>query len=176
MLAGSGSEVNEVTWWESPGRRTNNGGGSTGGGVSTLFDRPDWQNVHIKSLNAGSIDGRVIPDVSALAGEPLYSLIFAGKPNPNGGTSASAPVWASLIARINGNLSPKPPRFVTPLLYQNGAAGQTVGQSASRDITSGDNTSNPTPGQGYQAGAGFDAVSGWGVPDGVKLQTALAAI
>ena len=29
--------------------------------------------------------------------------------------------------------------------------------------------STPQPGVGYQAGAGFDAVSGWGVPDRLKL-------
>ena len=176
MLTGSGTDVDEVTWWDSPGRRTNDGGGSTGGGISTIFNRPSWQNVQVQSLNAGSIDGRVVPDVSALAGEPLYSLIFAGNPSPNGGTSASAPLWAALIARITGNLLPKPPRFLAPLLYQNGSDGQPIGNSVSRDITSGDNTSNPQPGRGYQAGAGFDAVSGWGVPDGVKLQSALAAI
>jgi kumamolisin len=177
MLTKSGAKVNEVTWWETPGRRTNNGGGATGGGVSTLFARPAWQSVHVASLNAGSIDGRVVPDVSALAGEPLYSLIFTGKSMPNGGTSASAPLWASLIARINGNLpSAKQQRFVTPLLYQNGTGGQPVGKGASRDITSGKNTSTPEPGKGYKAGTGFDAVTGWGVPDGVKLQNSLAAI
>ena len=61
MLKQSGANVSEVTWWEAPGRRTNDGGGATGGGVSTLFPRPAWQNVKIKSLNKGSIDGRVAP-------------------------------------------------------------------------------------------------------------------
>lgn len=177
MLVGSGAKVKEVTWWESPGRRTNKGGGSTGGGVSAHFQRPPWQNVQVKSLNPGSIDGRVTPDTSALAGDPGYDLIFVGKDQPNGGTSASTPLWASLIARINANLpAAKQQRFLTPLLYQNGSNGQPVGKSCSRDITTGDNTSNPEPGMGYKAGPGFDAVTGWGVPDGVKLQKALAAI
>ena len=174
MLTKSGGSVKEVTWWESPGRRTNNGGGATGGGVSTLFPRPAWQDVHVRSLNSGSIDGRVVPDVSALAGQPLYDLIFVGRPQPGGGTSASAPLWAALIARINAKLPPdKQQRFVTPLLYQNGGAGQPIGKIASRDITSGNNTSNPQPGKGYKAGPGFDAVTGWGVPDGIKLLNSL---
>jgi kumamolisin len=177
MLTQAGTAVKEVTWWESPGRRTNNGGGATGGGVSTMFARPLFQNVEVASLNSGSIDGRIIPDVSALAGEPLYDLIFSGQPQSNGGTSASAPLWAALITRINGNLpAAKQHRFFTPLLYQNGSGGQPIGKIASRDITAGNNASSPQPGKGYKAGAGFDAVSGWGVPDGVKLQNELSAI
>jgi kumamolisin len=177
MLTGSGSRVKEVTWWETPGRRTKHGGGSTGGGVSTHFQRPPWQNVRVKSLNPGSIDGRVTPDISALAGDPGYDLIIVGKDQPNGGTSASTPLWAALIARINGNLpAAKQQRFLTPLLYQIGSGGQPIGQKCSRDITTGDNASNPKPGKGYKATVGFDAVTGWGVPDGVKLQNALAAI
>ncbi len=118
-------------------------------------------------MNQGSIDGRIIPDIAALAGPPLYDLIFMGKDFPNGGTSASAPLWAALIARICAN--GKAARFLPPLLYQNGANGSPVGQSGSVDITTGNNTSSPQPGVGYKAGPGFDAVSGWGVPDGQKL-------
>jgi len=177
MLTASGASVNEVTWWQSPGRRTNQGGGSSGGGVSQQFDRPSWQNVHIKSLNPGAIDGRVTPDVAALAGPPFYDLIFLGKDAPNGGTSASAPLWAALISRINALLpAAKQQRFLTPLLYQNSGNGQTVGAVASRDITVGNNASHPQPGRGYKAGPGFDAVTGWGVPDGVKLLNCLKTI
>jgi kumamolisin len=119
----------------------------------------------------------VTPDVAALAGPPLYDLIFVGKDAPNGGTSASAPLWAALITRINALLPQgKQQRFLTPLLYQDSGNGQPVGAVASRDITIGNNTSNPQPGRGYKAGPGFDAVTGWGVPDGVKLLTCLKAI
>ena len=62
MLVWSGASVNEVTWWQAPGRRTGHGGGSSGGGVSLKFDRPSWQDVRIKSLNSGSRDGRVTPE------------------------------------------------------------------------------------------------------------------
>ncbi|MFZ0272618.1 MAG: S53 family peptidase [Acidobacteriaceae bacterium] len=178
MLKKSGASVSEVTWWESPGRRIqNNGGGATGGGVSMKFDRPAWQNVTIASLNPNSIDGRVVPDVAALAGQPLYDLIFLGKDAPNGGTSASAPLWAALIARINAMLPlDKQQRFLTPLLYMNLPSGKPVGKASSRDITSGNNTTFPKPGKGYTAGAGFDAVTGWGVPDGGALLNSLQAV
>ena len=175
MLVKSASKVNEVTWWEAPGRRTNNGGGATGGGVSKVFPRPSWQAVTVASIDPNAIDGRVIPDISALAGEPLYDLVFVGKDQPNGGTSASAPLWAALIARINAQLPvPKQQRFLTPLLYQKAGAGP-LGKVAMRDISSGNNTSTP-PGKGYKAGPGFDAVTGWGVPDGMKLLSALATV
>jgi kumamolisin len=97
-----------------------------------MFDRPSWQNVNIASINPGNIDGRVTPDVSALAGEPLYDLIFAGKSHLNGGTSASAPLWSALVTRINQNLPvSKQHRFLTPLLYQNGNTGQPIGKISS---------------------------------------------
>lgn len=177
MLKRSGAKISEVTWWETPGRRTNNGGGATGGGVSTKFPRPSWQTVKVASINKGSLDGRVVPDVAALAGEPLYDLIFTGQDSPNGGTSASTPLWAALIARVNAVLpAAKQQRFLTPLLYQKGSQGQTVGKAVSRDVTAGNNASHPEPGKGYKAGVGFDAVSGWGVPDGGKLLSALAAL
>jgi len=104
MATGSLTPGSELVWWESPGRRTGQGGGATGGGVSTLFKRPTWQTVSVTSLNKGSIVGRVVPDVAAIAGAPLYDLIIMGRDAPNGGTSAAAPVWAALIARINANL------------------------------------------------------------------------
>jgi len=169
MLAGAGQNSSEVTWWEAPGHRTNNGGGSTGGGVSQVFARPSWQNVHIKSLNGELFDGRVVPDVAALAGPPFYDLIFLGKDAPNGGTSASAPLWAALVARMNAVWPPsKRQRFLTPLLYQSLANGQTKGQAGCTDISVGQNASHP-PTVGYDAGKGYDAVTGWGVPNGTKL-------
>jgi kumamolisin len=178
MLSEKAGTVDEVVWWDAPGRRTGNGGGSTGGGVSARFPRPVWQDVKIASLNRGSIDGRVVPDIAALAGQPLYDLIFVGKSHPNGGTSASAPLWASLIARINVNLpADKQQRFLTPLLYRTAAGGTTtIGARSSRDVTAGNNASFPQPGRGYQAAKGFDAVTGWGVPDGKALLAALAAV
>jgi kumamolisin len=163
----------DVVWWESPGERTQNGGGATGGGVSTVFPRPSWQDVSVASINPGSIDGRVVPDIAALAGPPLYDLVFMGQDQPNGGTSAATPTWASLIALLAAAPSGAwKPSFLAPLLYQNGADGRSVGAEGCIDVTSGDNTSS-TLGKGYAAGPGFDAVSGWGVPDGGALLSAL---
>ncbi len=116
MLAGA----QEVVWWSAPGDRSQPRGGSTGGGVSVRFGRPDWQDVRVESLNAGGIDGRVVPDVAGLAGPPGYSVVFDGQATLNGGTSAAAPMWSSLIARIAAHAPATGRVFLTPLLYQNG--------------------------------------------------------
>jgi kumamolisin len=169
MLSGE----TDVVWWQSPGERSG-GGGATGGGVSVVFPRPSWQDVQITSINPGAIDGRVIPDVAALAGPPYYDLIFTGQDQANGGTSAATPLWASLIALLAGSAEQSwKPQFLAPLLYTAGAGGATVGANGCTDVTSGNNTSS-TLGKGYSAGPGFDAVSGWGVPNGAALLGALS--
>ncbi len=167
----------ERVWHKKPGRRTPNRkrrSGATGGGVSTRFTRPKWQDVKVKSLNKGSIDGRVVPDVTALSGPPWYAMVLNGKWTTGGGTSASAPLWAALLARINALLPKKKrQRFLTPQLYKMSAFGEPLGKHVCHDIIIGHNASIPHPGTGYAAGHGFDAASGWGTPIGTSLLLAL---
>lgn len=175
MLSGHGASQTEVVWWETPGQRLANGrGGATGGGVSAVFDRPVWQTEHVASLNHGSIAGRIVPDVAALAGAPYYELTLLGRSSPAGGTSAATPLWASLIARIDAALpAAKRQQFRAPMLYQTAHSGRTIGKAGCTDITSGNNASHPQPGKGYDARSGYDAVTGWGVPNGEALLAAL---
>jgi kumamolisin len=163
----------EVIWWQAPGWRKQ-GGGATGGGVSAIFKRPHWQKgVRAAPLNPGGIEGRIVPDITALAGPPFYDLVFLGKTAPNGGTSASAPVWAALIARMKAaGWSTQNPKFLAPLLYQGGPKNLPRGEEGCVDIVTGMNES-PEPGLGYGATEGYDAVSGWGAPNGKDLLAAL---
>jgi kumamolisin len=173
MLNHEHGKITEQVWWESPGKRSG-GGGSTGGGVSALFRRPKWQDVRIASVNNDSFDGRIVPDVAALAGPPGYDMIFRGKTDYGAGTSASAPLWAALIARVYARLPPdKRQRYLTPLLYQKSKFGPPLGSVVCQDVTIGHNRSTP-PGVGYRATEGFDAVSGWGTPIGTALLLALS--
>jgi kumamolisin len=157
----------EVVWWNEPGDHSRPHGGSTGGGVSAAFERPGWQRVRrVRSINPDAIDGRTIPDVAALAGLPGYAVVHNGRTVMNGGTSASAPLWAALIARIAARRPDRPAQFLTPLLYAPRL------RSSFRDVTHGHNTS-PMPGHGYMARSGYDAVTGLGVPDGEALLASL---
>ena len=87
-------------------------------------------------VRARSRDGAesvTVPNVAHLT--DVYPLLlariapfFVGKDAPNGGTSASTPVWAALLTRVNAVLSvAKRQRFLTPLLYATGADGNAVG-------------------------------------------------
>jgi kumamolisin len=183
VLAVGGTEFSagqEVVWNDPPGQRPN--GAATGGGVSALSERPPWQTIDIPSLNPDSIKGRIVPDVAGLAGSPGYLLLiyFEMTVAPGGlrvwgptrgeGTSASTPMWAALLARINAALRGQS-IFYPPLLYQNNVATQGF-----TDIVAGNNASFPNPGKGYAAGRGFDAVTGWGVPNGQELLAQLAKL
>ena len=183
MIADGGEER---VWWQEPGHRflpdgESTGGGATGGGISKVFTRPTWQNVQearpeLHGVVEAGIDGRIVPDVAALAGPPCYELIFQGEANGARGTSAATPLWAALLTRIRAGGRPAGgPTFLTPLLYQAGPGGEPRGKEACRDVTVGDNTSHPDPGVGFRAGPGYDALSGWGVPDGEKLLASLPA-
>jgi kumamolisin len=173
-IPSKGPDVADIVWKEGDGLRAD-GGGSTGGGVSAVFQRPAWQSaITIQSVNPGSIVGRVVPDVAANAdwNASPYLLVVDGASQPNGGTSAATPLWASLVALINAR-RPVGQRagYLTPVLYQAGKNGATVGANGCTDVATGDNSTDPLG--GYQAGNGYDAVSGWGVPNGTALLEAL---
>ena len=164
----------DVVWWESPGERTSSGGGSTGGGVSVVFPRPSWQDVKIASINPGSIDGRVVPDIAALAGPPLYDLIFMGE-------DSAERRHQRRHARVGGadraaGRRPQPwkPRFLAPLLYAPGRPARARSAPPAAPTSPLATTPHRRSARGTSAGPGFDAVSGWGVPNGVGLLTALA--
>ncbi len=176
IVSSTGSE-GDIAWKEGDGLRADNGG-STGGGVSAVFQRPTWQAaVNIQSVNPGAIVGRVLPDVAANADWTAspYLLVVDGKAQPNGGTSAATPLWASLITLINQQRGPgNRIGYLTPVLYEAGAganAGNTIGSQGCTDIESGNNTTDTIG--GYSAGPGYDAVSGWGTPNGQQLLAAL---
>jgi len=170
-----GTNHQDIVWKEGDGLRADNGG-STGGGVSVIFPRPDWQkSINIKSVNPGSILGRCIPDLAANADwiASPYLLVVDGGAQPNGGTSAASPLIAALFTLINAKL-PQGKRvgYVTPLLYQSvQGSTKTVGAEGCTDIVSGSNTTDPIG--GYHAGPGYDCASGWGAPDGTKLEQAI---
>lgn len=143
-----------------------------GSGFSNHFATPDWQadavKAYIKTLNgqlSGSFNasGRAYPDISALY--TPYPLFQNGQFGYSGGTSASTPTVASIIALLNDYLVSKgkqPLGFLNPFLYKKGQAGL-------RDITTGHNNVCSTK-AAFPATKGWDAASGLGVPDFGKLK------
>jgi kumamolisin len=101
-----------------------------------------------------------VPDVAGNADPTTgYSVYADGKAQVVGGTSAVAPLWAALIARL-AQASGKRFGLIQPLLYADVSPG--VDAAGFQDITSGNNGA-------YSAGPGWDACSGLGSPDGTAL-------
>jgi kumamolisin len=144
--------TSEVVW--NDGNPTS---GAGGGGVSTFFALPSWQ----QGLDTTDAEGtrspltmRGVPDVSADADPQTgYNVLVDGTTAVYGGTSAVAPLWAGLIARINA-MAGHSAGLMSPALY-----GQP---SALHDITQGNNG-------GFAASPGWDACTGLGSPDGAKM-------
>ena len=79
-------------------------GGATGGGVSSFFSLPPWQEGLTASATSGGkskLSKRGVPDVSGDADPATgYDVRVDGSDTVIGGTSAVAPLWAGLVARI----------------------------------------------------------------------------
>jgi kumamolisin len=149
-LAPGGDPAAEVAW---PG---------SGGGKSILFARPVWQ----KGAGVPHGSKRLVPDVS-LSADPNFGAFvwLQGKRQQIGGTSWSAPVWAGICALLNEarQKAQKPPLpFLNPLLYP------LNGTACFRQITQGTNGH-------YEAGPGYDEVTGIGVPNVQALLQALTS-
>lgn len=148
LQANSSSITSEVVW--------NDGaqGGAGGGGVSSFFALPTWQSglkTTGKSGASVALTKRGVPDVSGDADPQTgYTVLIDGTNTVIGGTSAVAPLWSGLLARIN-QLAGKPVGFLHPVLYQN--------PGAFRDITQGNNGD-------FYASKGWDACTGLGSPNG----------
>ncbi|HTT00519.1 MAG TPA: S53 family peptidase [Steroidobacteraceae bacterium] len=161
--ASAGSvQVTEVVWNDGPGS-------GTGGGVSDITPVPAWQKNKVPpSINPGHFAGRAIPDVAANADpETGYYMMTGGKFQIFGGTSASAPLWAALIARLNVAIGNRVGN-INALLYSSIGPAGTL-----RDVTQGNNDTDGLLEGQFPAGPGWDACTGWGVPDGEKLLSAL---
>jgi kumamolisin len=149
--------TSEVVWNELASSE-----GAGGGGVSDAFGLPAWQasaGVPVAS-GGGSSSGRGVPDVAGNA-DPVtgYLVVVDGRRQPIGGTSAVAPLWAGLIARL-AQATGKTFGLMQPVLYAGVAPG--TAQPGFNDIVSGNNGA-------YQAGPGWDACTGLGSPNGTAL-------
>lgn len=159
----TGKYNSETTWNE-----WNNGTGATGGGFSSVFKRPAYQD-GIPGIGAF----RGVPDVAFVAdpltGVPVVVSVFGGTLIvPIGGTSVGSPAWAGIVALANQARGER-------LGFLNGSIYKLLASDnyskGLNDITTGDNTTTlignngkPITVPGYAAGPGWDAVTGAGTP------------
>jgi kumamolisin len=155
-IRASGNAITSESVWNDGAQ-----GGAGGGGMSSVFALPAWQNgLRITRTSAGGapLTMRGVPDVSGDADpETGYSVRIDGTDTVIGGTSAVAPLWAGLIARINAT-NGSPVGFINPKLYST--------PTALRDITQGNNGD-------FAAGPGWDACTGLGSPNGAQIASLL---
>jgi hypothetical protein len=160
---------------------------SSGGGASILVANPTWQ-FGVQGIPAATTR-RLVPDVSlnAAAGNDPYLLCLESSCTPDaqgfisfaavGGTSASAPSFAGIMALVNQQNGPQ--GQANYVLYRLAAvetlaqcdASNTTTPPAStcvfNDVTTGNNS---VPGQtGFTAGTGYDAVTGLGSVNATNL-------
>jgi kumamolisin len=165
VLSSSGTITSETVWNDALSGA--GGSGATGGGVSDVFSQPTWQataGVPERAVSGSTGSWRGVPDVAGNADPATgYQVLVDGQPGVYGGTSAVAPLWAALIARL-AQATDQRFGLIQTLLYADVTPGNDV--PGFNDITSGSNGA-------YSAGPGWDACSGLGSPNGPTLLTRL---
>lgn len=147
-----GNWLAEQAWFDVPLSQ------GTGGGVSSLFDRPEWQRGLSAPGDAGA-QKRLTPDIAAVA-DPFtgVKIVLNGQLLVGGGTSQAAPLWAGIAAVMNQYLTAHGGHLLgdfNPALYRI-ATGAPL--PAFRDVTLGGNAV-------ATAGPGYDLATGLGTPD-----------
>lgn len=140
---------------------------ASGGGFSKFYSMPDYQKTLPATIQQQFQNRRGVPDVSAVA-DPDTGLAFyqGGAWSLAGGTSASTPLWAGIMA-IADQMAGHPLGFIDPALYK--LAGSSTYTEDFHDITVGDNTNHAAKVAGYSATTGWDAATGLGTPDAEHL-------
>jgi subtilase family serine protease len=175
------SYIPETTWNDTA---ASGGLAASGGGVSAYYKKPSWQS----GPGVPNDGARDVPDLSMAASNAHdpYIIVAQGDLFGVGGTSASAPAFAGVIAVLNqflveNQVQSKPGvGNINPKLYS--MATGTPG--VFHDITSGDNIIPCQTGSadcvnghfGYKAGPGYDLATGLGSVDAYNFVTAWAGI
>ena len=172
----TGAWIGETTWGL-PDGSPGTGFQASGGGFSHLFRRPSYQQ-GVPGIGAT----RGVPDVGADAnpnpdtGLPVVTSDARGgyTISEHGGTSASAPIWAGIIA-LADQYAGRHLGFVNPAIYR--IARSPYYHQAFHDITAGQRNTAEFPHgtiTGYRAGPGWDPVTGRGSPNAQVLVPLLA--
>lgn len=190
------SYIGETAWNDTTASiAAGQGFAASGGGASTLFPKATWQ-----SVGPGTM--RDVPDIALSTSADHDPYLFCSEDDQTtgqivqtctagfrtgaggnltavGGTSAAAPTFTGMLVLINQYLGGSGLAPVNPALY---AAAASTPKSF-HDITTGSNmvpcsapsTDCPTGTTelGFNAGTGYDQVTGLGSPDGFVLAQAM---
>ena len=158
-----GAWVSETTWFGS------------GGGISTAYPIPSWQQGLDTTGNLGSTTWRNFPDVACVA-DNIWLIGNNGEQFVVSGTSASAPLWAGVAALANQQAAATGQPavgFLNPAIYAIGKSSRFA--SDFHDITTGNTTNTCCGPNKFFACPGYDLTTGWGTPAGSSLIAALLA-
>jgi hypothetical protein len=154
----SSSDPNAVSLW------------AGSGGVSTLYAKPDWQT----AFGVPNDGKRDLPDfsLSAASHDGYLVCLFDSCANGNyfyafGGTSASSPAAAGIMALVNQKMGGQRQGVANYVFYK---LASTPG--VYHDTTVGDNKVPDANGQytvGFSAGPGYDLATGLGSVDATAL-------
>jgi len=145
--------IKETGWTGAPSPQCQNHWGS-GGGLSTLFKKPDWQQAPgVK--NQYSNGYRQVPDVAAIAAN--VPMFVNGKWTVVVGTSAATPIWAAGMALVNQGLLATKGFFVYGPDTFYSAQTHAGNLKPFNDAVEGNNMY-------YNASPGWDYVTGLGSP------------
>ncbi len=156
------------------------GGGAGGGGLSSIFTRPPFQD-RVRDVvgqhrgtpdisMSAAVDGAVVLYYSFEPGRVGYHLV--------GGTSEASPLFAGIVAMAD-QLAGHPLGNINRQLYTLAALRFPI-----VDVTQGNNTFGPFTNsdgtthtvQGYAAGPGYDLASGVGTLNAARFVPTLAFI
>jgi subtilase family serine protease len=172
---------------------------ASGGGASIFFAKPTWQT----GIGVPADGQRDVPDLSIAASPNHDGYLVCSEDGSNGaiqasctagfrtgsggtftvvgGTSVAAPTFSAILALINQQIGSPGLGNVNPNLYR--FAGNS--SSPFHDVTTGSNKVPCTSGTpncpagttqiGFNAGTGYDQVTGLGSVDADKLATAWGA-
>jgi subtilase family serine protease len=171
------SYIPETSWNDT---LVSGGLAASGGGKSSVYPKPTWQT----GPGVPNDGMRDLPDVSLSASNAHdpYLVVSEGAMILVGGTSASAPSFAGMVAVLNQYLVENQVQTASGLGNINIKLYSMAAENAPgvfHDITSGSNivpcmgeTLDCSKGQfGYTAGPGYDLVTGLGTVDAYNLVT-----
>jgi subtilase family serine protease len=162
----NGAYITETVW--------NDPFGAGGGGMSILFQIPDYQRDNIPRSVKQTLHGnRGVPDIAYNAGVvggviAAWTATIPGAFFIFGGTSAGAPQWSGIVADLNSGTGRRL-GSLNSRLYRLGGEGAL--KPFFHDVTTGDNSFDGQP--GYPATKGYDLSTGWGTPNLGKLGAAI---